>query len=101
MKEHYDMSEYSKESGLYEVENKKLIGKFKDESPDEVIESFVGIRIKCNTFKTTNNVVKKAKGINKVAVKKNISFDDYKNGVLHDKPKIVEIQATAKCTRPS
>ena len=37
MKEHYDMSEYSKESGLYEVENKKLIGKFKDESQDEVI----------------------------------------------------------------
>jgi hypothetical protein len=26
--------------------NKKLIGKFKDESPDEGIESFVGIRSK-------------------------------------------------------
>ena len=28
MKEHYDMSEYSKKSGLYDVENKKVIGKF-------------------------------------------------------------------------
>jgi hypothetical protein len=37
---------------------KKLIGKFKDESPDEVTESFVGIRSKC---KTKNNVVKKQK----------------------------------------
>ena len=36
MKEHYDMSEYSKESGLYDGENKKVIGKCKDESPDEV-----------------------------------------------------------------
>jgi hypothetical protein len=44
MKEHYGMSEYSKESGLYDVENEKVIGKFKDESPDEVIESFVGIK---------------------------------------------------------
>ena len=49
--------------------NKKVIGKFKDESPDEVIKSFVGIRSKCYTFKTKNNVVKKAKGVNKVGVK--------------------------------
>ena len=62
VKEHHDMSEYSKESGLYDGENEKVIEKFKDESPDEVIESFVGIRSKCYTFKTKNNVVKKAKG---------------------------------------
>jgi hypothetical protein len=42
----------------------------KDESLDEVIESFVGIRSKCYTFKTKNNVVKKAKGVDKVVVKK-------------------------------
>ena len=78
MKEHYGMSEYSKESGLYDVENEKVIGKFKDEGPDQVIESFGGIRIKCYSFKTkNNNVVKKAKGISKVVVKENISFDDY------------------------
>ena len=72
MKEHYDMSEYSKESGLHNGENKKVIGKLKDESPDEVIESFVGIRGKCYTFKTKNNVVKKANGVSKVVVKKNM-----------------------------
>ena len=42
MKEHYDISEHSKESGLYDGEIEKVIGKCKDESPDEVIESFVG-----------------------------------------------------------
>ena len=81
MKEHYGMSEYSKVSGLYDVENEKVIGKFEDESPDEVIEIFVGIRSKCYTFKTKNNVVKKGKGVSKVVVKKNISFDDYKNAL--------------------
>ena len=58
--------QYSKDSGLYDGENKKVIGKFKDESPDEVIESFVGIRSKCYSFITKNNVVKKAKGVSKV-----------------------------------
>ena len=42
MKEHDDMSEYSKESGMYDerifYKIKKAIGKFKDESTDEVIE---------------------------------------------------------------
>ena len=85
-----EQREYSKESGLYDVENKKVIGKFKDESPDEVIESFVGIRSKCYTFKTKNNVVKKAKVVSKVVVKKHISFDDYKNCVLKNEPKNVE-----------
>jgi len=69
-------------SPLYDGENKKVIGKFKDESPDEVIESFDGIRSKCYSFITKNNVVKK-----------NISFDDYKNCVLNDTPKRVKINA--------
>ena len=103
MKEHYDMSEYSKDSGLYDGENKKVIGNFKDESPDEVIESFVGIRSKCYSFITKNNVVKKAKGVSKVVVKKNTTFDDYKNCVLNDTPKRVKINAirTLKLTNYS
>jgi hypothetical protein len=38
-----------------------------------------------------SNVVKKAKGVNKVLVKKNMSFDEYKNCVLNDKPTDVKI----------
>jgi hypothetical protein len=87
------MSEYSRESGLYDGESKKVIGKFKDEFPDQVIESFVGIRSKCSIFKTKNNAVKKAKGVSKVVVQNNTSFDDYKNCVLDDTPKRVKIYA--------
>ena len=52
---------------------------------------------------TENNVVKKAKGVSKVVVKKNISFDDYKNCVLNDTPKRVKINAirTLKLTNYS
>ena len=74
-----------------------------EESPDEVIESFVGVRSKCYTFKTKNNVVKKAKGVSKVVVKKNISLDDYKICVLKDTSKNVKINAirTLKLTNYS
>jgi hypothetical protein len=58
-----------------------------------VIESFVGIRSKCYTFKTKNNVVKKAKGVSKVVVQNNINFDDYKNCGLSDEPKNAKINA--------
>jgi len=78
-------------------------GREPEESPDEVIESFVGVRSKCYTFKTKNNVVKKAKGVSKVVVKKNISLDDYKICVLKDTSKNVKINAirTLKLTNYS
>ena len=42
------------------------------------------------TSKTKNNVVEKAKGVSKVSVTKNISFDDDENCVLNDIPKNCE-----------
>jgi hypothetical protein len=84
---------YSKDSGLYDGENKKVIGKFQDESPDEVIEISLELEVNVIPSKLKNKVVKKAKSVNKVVVQKNISFDDYKNCVLNDKPKNVKINA--------
>ena len=46
LKEHYDMSEYSKESGLSDVENKKVTGKFNDESPDELEVNVIHSKLK-------------------------------------------------------
>jgi hypothetical protein len=91
LKEHYDMRENWKESGSNDGKNKKLIWKFKEWKSWLSIEGFVGIRSKCYTFKTKNNLVKKTKGVSKVVVKKSISFDDDKNFVLNDKPKNVKI----------
>ena len=85
----YDPEHEAKKTKKYE----NLIWKFKEWKSWLSIEGFVGIRSKCYTFKTKNNLVKKTKGVSKVVVKKSISFDDDKNFVLNDKPKNVKINA--------
>ena len=83
MKEHFDMSEYSKSNPIYDETNKKVIGKFKDETGDKIITKFVGVRSKCYAFETDDlEVKKKLKGIPKCIVKKQINLSDYQNCVL-------------------
>jgi len=87
-KEHFDMSEYDTSNPFYSNENKKVIGKFKDETPSSTITEFVGVRSKCYAFKCDDsNISKKLKGITKCVVKEKIDFEDYKNCVLNDDPK--------------
>ena len=60
-----------------------IVGKFKDKEPNDVITEFVGLRSKCYAYKTLHGSEKKKdKGIKKVVIRKNISFDDYKECVL-------------------
>ena len=84
-KEYYDMSEYPKQSDFYDDSNKKVLGKFKDETATGVITNFIGIRSKCYSIKTDEKIIKKAKGVSKTVVDKNIGFDDYKNCVINNK----------------
>lgn len=91
MREHFDMSEYSKTNPIYDETNKKVIGKFKDETGDKIITKFVGVRSKVYAFETDDlEVKKKLKGIPKVIVKKQMSLNDYTRCVLENKEKIVE-----------
>ena len=49
---------------LYDVKNKKVIGKMKDEVNGKIITEFVGIRSKMYSIKTEDDDFKlKAKGI--------------------------------------
>lgn len=82
--DYYDMSEYPKESDFYNDKNKKVLGKFKDETATAVITNFVGIRSKVYTIKSDKKVIKKAKGVSRIVVEKNIGFEDYKDCVLND-----------------
>ena len=43
----FDFSDYPKNSKFYDVTNKKVIGKMKDELSGEVISEFIGLRSKC------------------------------------------------------
>lgn len=45
-KDNFDLSEYDKDHKLYDDKNKKVLGKFKDETPSGIIEEFIGIRSK-------------------------------------------------------
>jgi alpha-galactosidase/6-phospho-beta-glucosidase family protein len=78
--EWFDNSEYPKEHKCYNENNKKVIGKFKDEAGSKIIEEFVGLRSKLYSYKMFGEIDghKKCKGIKKAVVKKEITHEDYK-----------------------
>ena len=57
----FDFSKYPREHPLYSTENKKIIGKFKDESHGLVVQEFVGLRPKMYSlyFTEKNQIVEK------------------------------------------
>ena len=77
--EKFDTSNYAKNhpSGIKTGYNKKLIGMMKDECGGKQITEFVGLRAKMYSYKVDETEEKKAKGVKKNVIKKDISFDDY------------------------
>lgn len=74
-----DTSCYPPDHPLYSLENKGVVGKFKDESSSKVIQEFVGLRAKMYAIKFGDECSKKLKGIKKNVVKQEILFEDYLN----------------------
>ena len=73
VRKRFDTSDYPKKhkSGIETGDNKKVIGKFKDEVAGEQITHFVGPRAKLYSFKTEHTLEeKKCKGIKKNTIKK-------------------------------
>ena len=62
----YDTSDYDVTHYLYSTENKKVIGKMKDECCGKVVEEFVGLRSKMYSLLYEGEEKKTAKGIKKV-----------------------------------
>ena len=77
-KELFDNSDYSEDSPFHFSNNKKIIGKMKDEAAGVPITDFVGLRSKMYSYVLSDKCVKKCKGITKGVVKKNITFENYK-----------------------
>ena len=78
----FDNSDYSKSSKFYFDENKKVIGKFKDEASGNPITSFVGHKSKMYSYEVElpggevkNN--KACKGISKNVTKRELTHGDY------------------------
>ena len=90
----FDNSDYPPNSEFYSSENKKVIGKFKDETAGAPIKEFIGLKSKMyrvlvdkesemyNALKDNDKkkiISKKAKGVKKNVIKKGISHQDYVN----------------------
>ena len=84
-KELFGNSDYSDDSPYYFKENKKVIGKMKDETAGVPIVEFIGLRSKMYSYMKNNNKGSKtAKGIKKSVIKKDIDHINYK-GTLFSK----------------
>ena len=78
-KDLFDNSDYPKSSKFHFAENKKVIGKFKDETAGDTITEFVGLKSKMYSYKTENKENKTAKGVKKNVIKSELSLSDYLN----------------------
>ena len=74
----FDFSNLDKTHELFSNKNKKVIGKFKIETPRNIwIDEFVCLRSKMYAFKCGDDSKNKLKGISK-SQSKNIKFEEYK-----------------------
>ena len=74
----FDFSNLDKNHELFSNKNKKVIGKFKIETPKNIwIDEFIALRSKMYAFKCRDDSKNKLKGISK-SQSKNIKFEEYK-----------------------
>eukprot|EP00873_Tetraselmis_striata_P014085 jgi/Tetstr1/434349/TSEL_023455.t1 len=81
MAEHFDTSGYPKEHPLYSAANKKVVGKFKDETDGVPIGEFVGLKSKMYCFTLADDAIttkRTAKGIKKAVAKQKLDLPAYK-----------------------
>ncbi|KAK3099927.1 hypothetical protein FSP39_011908 [Pinctada imbricata] len=92
----FDFSEYPKDHYLYSTENKKVIGKMKDECQGHIMKEFVGLKPKMYSFTFQKKIdetihceeKKRAKGVSKAVVKYNIHHDKYRDCLLNEEYKM-------------
>ena len=74
----FDTSGYVPGRPLPIEKNKKVIGLMKDELGEKIMKEFISLRPKMYSYRVEESEPKKCKGIMKCAVRKTITFEDYK-----------------------
>ena len=83
---YFDNSDYPENSEFYFKENKKVIGKFKDETAGVPIDDFIGLKSKMYSVSLDSGKnSKKAKGVEKNVIQKGISHQDYSDVLIGSK----------------
>ena len=86
MKTYYDFSDYPKDHPLFSEQNKKVIGKFKDECSGIPIAEYVGLRPKMySILRADEQLIKKTKGVKKYVFTKQINCANYKDALFNQK----------------
>ena len=86
MKTHYDFSDYPKDHPLFSEQNKKVIGKFKDECSGTPIAEYVWLRPKMySILRADEQLIKEAKSVKKYVITKKINFANYKDALFNQK----------------
>jgi hypothetical protein len=81
MANHFDTNDYPEEHPLYSKINKKVVGKFKDETNGVPISEFVGLKLKMYCFTLGNTTNLTAKGIKKAVAKRELMLRQYKEAL--------------------
>jgi hypothetical protein len=80
---YFDTSNYDVNNRyLLPVQNKKVPGLFKDEMAGKMISEFVGLRSKVYCIKTTDDIIKKAKGVRKPVIR-DFKFSHYEKTLFN------------------
>lgn len=88
----YDFSEYPANHPLYSLKNKKVIGKFKDETAGIPPSEFIGLKPKMYSLLVDGQAKKTAKGVAKPVVRKHITHEDYRRAVFDRELKVSTMQ---------
>jgi hypothetical protein len=89
----YDTSDYDKNHPTYSDKNKKVLGKFKDETNGNPIKEFVGLRAKMYSILEKDDVEKKktAKGITKSTIRK-LTHQQYLDALFNEISNVLSMQ---------
>ena len=95
IKDYMDFSGYDKNHQCCDATNKKVLGKFKDEMDGKIITNFIALRPKMYCLKVFNEkkAEKKAKGVPKLKVKRDLDMKDYEATLHEHIPKNVNFNA--------
>lgn len=79
MQDEFDCSDYPTNHKLHSENNKKVLGKFKDEMCGEIIQEYVGLRSKMYSITWSKGSLRTCKGISKSVNKLVMKHEMYKN----------------------
>jgi len=80
----FDNSDYPESSKFFCGENKKVIGKFKDEAAGKPIVEFIGLKSKMYSYTTKDKNNKTAKGVKKNVIQREMNHSDYRDVLFNN-----------------